>query len=97
MATYPFIITIKIILKTIRKIRAQSIAPDGYSREVNSKEIYREKINERWTKITFAFPNVEVGSVLEYRYQLDSRQAIIPNEWTFREEIPVRSSYFKIS
>lgn len=81
----------------VRNIKAQAIAPDGTVSEVKSSDIYREKLNEYWSKVTFSFPNITVGSVLEYRYQLYSRRFSVPDEWTFRERIPVRSSYYQFT
>ncbi|MEZ4984254.1 MAG: DUF3857 domain-containing protein [Saprospiraceae bacterium] len=81
-------------LESITQLKAQSISPDGKIEEVPEKEMFREKINENWTKITFSFPNVQVGSVVEYRYHHYSYLITTPDEWAFRDEIPVRSSYY---
>ena len=84
-------------LDQLRNLKAQTIAPDGTVSEVKSSEMYREEVNEYWSKLTFSFPNVVVGSVLEYRYQLNSRRIVVPEEWAFREAIPVRSSYYQFN
>lgn len=79
----------------IRNIKAHTIAPDGTISEVSGKEIYKEAYNKYWTKVNFAFTNVQVGSVLEFKYNLNSEHSFTPRVWTFKEEIPVRSSYFE--
>ncbi|MEL7220092.1 MAG: DUF3857 domain-containing protein, partial [Bacteroidota bacterium] len=79
----------------IKKIVAHTIAPDGTITEVDKAEIYEEKINEYWTKISFNFPNLTPGSVLEYRYTHFSQRWVVPEEWALREKIPVRSSYYE--
>ncbi|MEL6656726.1 MAG: DUF3857 domain-containing protein [Bacteroidota bacterium] len=81
--------------ENIRNLEAQTIAPDGTTMKVEASEIYWEKINEYWSKMTFSFPNVSVGSILEYRYVHNSQRVMIPDEWTFRESIPVRSSFYR--
>lgn len=79
----------------IKKIVAHSIAPDGTITEVKKAEIYEEKINDYWTKISFNFPNLTPGSVVEYRYTHFSQRWVVPEEWALREKIPVRSSYYE--
>lgn len=79
----------------VRQIAAQSIAIDGTISEVKKGDIFHEKINEYWSKATFAFPEAKVGSVLEYRYEHFSHRVLTPQSWTFRGSLPVRSSYFQ--
>lgn len=79
----------------LRQIYGHSIAPDGNITEVQKGEIFHEKINEYWSKATFAFPEVKVGSVVEYRYQHYSHRVLSPTPWSFRGSLPVRSSYFQ--
>lgn len=81
----------------IRQISAQSIAPDGTITDVKKGDIFHEKINEYWSKATFAFPDVKVGSVLEYRYEHYSHRVLSPQSWSFRGPLPVRSSYFQFA
>jgi len=79
----------------VRQISAHSIAPDGTITEVKKSDVFHEKINEYWSKAIFAFPEVKVGSVLEYRYELFSHRVLSPPPWNFRGPLPVRSSYFQ--
>ena len=79
----------------LRNIKAQTIAQDGTVTELKDSEIYFEELNQYWSKATFSFPNVQVGSVLEYSYVHYSRRILVPEEWSFREKIPVRSSFYK--
>lgn len=79
----------------VRQISAQSIAPDGTITEVQKGDIFHEKINEYWSKASFAFPEVKVGSVLEYRYEHYSHRVLSPTPWNFRGPLPVCSSYFQ--
>ncbi|MEO0724096.1 MAG: DUF3857 domain-containing protein [Bacteroidota bacterium] len=81
-------------LDNLRNINAQTIAPDGTVASIKKDDVYFEQLNEYWSRATFSFPNVAVGSVLEYRYVHESKRLLVPDEWTFREPIPVRSSYY---
>ncbi|HTE28846.1 MAG TPA: DUF3857 domain-containing protein, partial [Chryseolinea sp.] len=61
---------------------------------VNSKSIYRKKVNEYFSVLSFAFPQVQVGSIIEYSYQNTFKNYGALKEWTFQENLPVcRSSY----
>lgn len=60
------------------------------------REIYREKLNEKYNIIKFTFPQVKDGSVLEYKYTLRSPFYFHNfHEWNFQSEIPkIRSEYW---
>src|SRR5258705_1144063 len=36
---------------------------------LNKKSIYTEKVNDRYSNMKFALPNVKVGSIVEYKYE----------------------------
>ena len=62
--------------------------------EVDKKSIFRTKIDDRYSKVTFAFPEVKVGSILEYSYQVNAQHYGLLKDWYFQSELPVyRSSY----
>lgn len=81
----------------LRRVQAQTIATDGTITTIDKEEVYIEKINEYWSKASFSFPEVTVGSILEYRYEHFSKRVLSPNPWVFRGSLPVRSSYFKFA
>ncbi len=56
---------------------------------LDKKSIYTEKVDRTHTALVFAFPNVQVGSVIEYRYKLAF--AGYPT-WYFQNRIPTRYS-----
>ena len=44
-----------------------------------------------------SFPNVKVGSIIDYKYTLASLQIVNPQKWFFqKKDIPVRTSEFRI-
>ena len=70
--------------------------PDGGIDQfvVDPKSIYRKKVNEYFSVLRFAFPQVKVGSIIEYSYQSVYQSYGALKEWTFQENLPVcRSSY----
>ena len=71
----------------IMEIRA--ITHNDFLREsVPADKIYTININERWSENRFTFPNVKVGSVLEYRYKTISPYIYNLNGWDFQSNIP---------
>ena len=58
------------------------------------KSIFKRKVNENYSELTFAMPNVKVGSIIEYEYEsiMDSYSGL--QDWYFQSDIPtVLSSY----
>ncbi|MDR0830964.1 MAG: DUF3857 domain-containing protein [Prevotellaceae bacterium] len=65
-------------------------------KEKLSKEyIFKEDITENYKRMKFAFPNVRVGSVVEYKYMLIS-PSLTPNDFVFQRDIPVKTSTYTI-
>ncbi len=63
---------------------------------VDKKLIYTKKINNYLSEVSFAFPNVKVGSILEYRYRIYSKNYGGLEDWFFQSEIPVYRSSFML-
>lgn len=62
--------------------------------KLESKSVFRRKINDYYSEVTFAMPNIKVGSILEYEYEslMDHYGGL--EDWYFQSEIPtVLSSY----
>lgn len=76
----------------IIRAKAQVISPSGKVYPVSKKEMFEETINEYWSALKFSFPNVEVGSIFEYEYLLESGNIVELQAWDFQESIPVRHS-----
>lgn len=80
----------------IEELKAQTILPNGRKHQVSKKDIFRTKENEFASSLSFAFPNLEEGCIVEIEYQLISTDVIEPRPWFFQEGIPVRYSQFSI-
>ncbi|MFT3680591.1 MAG: DUF3857 domain-containing protein [Ferruginibacter sp.] len=61
--------------------------------KVDKKSIFEKKINKRITEIAFSFPEVKVGSVIEYKYTIEGSGR---SNWYFQKNIPVVLSQFTI-
>jgi|26BtaG_2_1085354.scaffolds.fasta_scaffold00012_11 hypothetical protein len=62
--------------------------------KVKSTDIFKERKNKNWEVEKFTFPNVQNGSVLEYKYTISSPYARDIGRWFFQDEIPVVYSQF---
>lgn len=63
---------------------------------VAPSSIYRQKINERWTQVKIAMPEVKVGSIIEYKYTTTSKNYGYLEDWYFQGELPVMHSHFSL-
>jgi hypothetical protein len=75
-----------------------NIGENGFVNEydVNKKSIFTRKVNRYYTQIRFAFPEVKVGSILEYKYRCTNTKAWWSIEdWNFQQQFPVYQSTYK--
>jgi Transglutaminase-like superfamily/Domain of Unknown Function with PDB structure (DUF3857) len=79
------------------KIKAQTILPNGKRIPVESKSIFKEKLNEFMSVQKFTFPGVTEGAVLEYELELGSQRLFELREWEFQHDIPIRYSFLKMN
>jgi hypothetical protein len=64
--------------------------------KVEKSSIYTQKLSKNFTQVTIAFPQVKVGSVIEYKYRIDRENIGYIEDWYFQDEIPVRFSEFEM-
>ena len=80
----------------LANLRAQVILPSGEKVELKKKDFFEEKVSENWTKVSFSFPNIEEGSIVEYQYRLSSKSYVQLKTWVFQRDIPVRWSEYAL-
>jgi hypothetical protein len=64
--------------------------------KLSKNYIFTEDISERNKRLKFALPAVKVGSVIEYKYRINSPYYYNPQNVRFQRSIPVQYSYFDI-
>ena len=87
-------------LEYITGLQAQTInLVDGKPEitKLDKKLIYTKTIDKNYSEITFTFPNVKPGSVLEYKYSFNTNKFYNLPDWDFQDNIPVRYSEFYTS
>jgi len=84
-------------LEEIKKINAVVHNPDGSSTKLKKRDFFEEEYNDTYTRLKFTFPNLQEGSVIEYKYTLSSEYLFAIDDWYFQHEIPTRYSQLKIT
>jgi hypothetical protein len=82
-------------MQNITKLEAQTYNLDASGNivvsKVESKLIYEKKLNKRYSEKVFTFPDVKVGSIIEYRFKHTGVGLL---DWYFQRSIPVKYSRF---
>jgi Domain of Unknown Function with PDB structure (DUF3857)/Transglutaminase-like superfamily len=76
----------------ISDLRALVTSPSGQQTKVKSENIFSEKRSDFHSAKKIFFPNLEVGSVVEYGYTLEEESIFSPDTWYFQDAIPTRFS-----
>ena len=63
--------------------------------EVKKTSIYSKRIDASESVMIITFPEVKVGSIIEYSYSIE-RETISINDWQFQRTIPVRYSEYQL-
>ncbi len=63
--------------------------------KVGKKDFFKVKRNEAWSELRFTFPEVQVGSIIEYSYTTASENYTNLESWIFQNDIPtIKSQVF---
>lgn len=65
-------------------------------KELDPTTIYDEKFNEYFRQKKFVFPDVQVGSILEYSYELITPYIFNLTDWEFQSNVPTEYSEYKV-
>jgi hypothetical protein len=82
-------------MENITGIEAETInIVDGKTEitKLEKKQIFANIIDKDRSEITFTFPNVKPGCIIEYKYKWTARYNVAIPSWRFQERIPVRYS-----
>lgn len=65
--------------------------------KLDLKTIFEETTDKRWKAKKFVFPNVKVGSIIEYKFVLVSPFHFNLPDWTFQDRIPTIYSQYTVN
>jgi hypothetical protein len=84
---------------SISSLKARTIQPDGRITEFTGKPFQKTVIKTRGVKVlakAFTMPEVDVGSIIEYRYKIDWPWIIPDNSWTIQHELYTVKESFRM-
>lgn len=78
----------------LRNLEGRTVLPDGSEVALDESSVFERRASRsRRLQVTaIAFPALEVGAVVDYRYQLYFDSIYFLEPWIFQEEIPVLHS-----
>ena len=65
--------------------------------KVDGSQQLTERITKNWTEKKFTFPNISVGSILEYSYTIESDFLTHLREWKFQSNYPTLYSNYSVT
>ncbi|HEX4602585.1 MAG TPA: DUF3857 domain-containing protein [Candidatus Angelobacter sp.] len=84
---------------SISGLKARTIHPDGKIIEFAGKPFEKTLIKGRGIKIlakAFTMPDVTVGSIIEYKYKVDTQGIFLDNSWTIQHELYTVKESFRM-
>lgn len=64
---------------------------------LDKRTIFEEQINNNWKTKKFVLPDVKVGSIIEYKYVLETPFLFNLPDWTFQSKIPTIYSEYNVN
>lgn len=84
-------------IKDIKAVTTNFLGENKVTTYLSNDKIYSKDYNEKYKIITFTFPDVKVGSILEYSYtKISNNYFTFNNGWIFQKEIPTIKSRFAV-
>lgn len=84
----------------ILSIEASTYLPrDGllYKKVLEPTNIHDEQVSDRIKAKTFSFPDVQEGSIVEYKYVLETPYHVRLPDWDFQTDLPTLYSEYSVS
>lgn len=84
-------------IKNIEAITYNAVNGSLIKSHLLEKDIYNEEYSENYTVVKFTLPNISVGSVITYSYEIVSPFMFKYHGWNFQSDIPKIYSEYKAS
>lgn len=59
------------------------------TQKLTEEDFYRQKLNDRVGMVSFTFPNLKPGCVLEYQYTIEEKRRLEFDFWFIQSDLPV--------
>ncbi len=80
--------------ETIKNIKGYTYNDGDRPVEIKPDQVFRKNLNERYDEVSFTFPNLKPGSIIEYQYEIKSEFFFNLVGWSFQSDIPKLHSEF---
>jgi len=64
---------------------------------VQKSSIYNRRINKQNSELIIVFPEVKVGSVIEYKYVIQKKSVTEIKDWYFQSNLPTKYSEYEVN
>lgn len=81
-------------IESLNDLKAITFNSSESRTELKPDQIFRKSLNERYDEVSFTFPNLKPGSVIEYQYEIKSEFFFNLVGWNFQSDIPKLHSEF---
>ncbi|MBL7802987.1 MAG: DUF3857 domain-containing protein [Saprospiraceae bacterium] len=82
-------------IEKFNDLDVQIFAPDGTKTKVKTDNIFTEKLSKNWSAKKVFVPNLQKGSIIEYRYRIETEDWLSMRPWYFQDpDLPTRWSEF---
>lgn len=74
----------------LQDLQGRTVLPDGREVPLPKDAVFKRRLSrsEKLFTTSIAFPSVEVGAVLDYRYRIRGASLFALDPWYFQEEVP---------
>jgi hypothetical protein len=76
--------------------KAAIYLPNGEVVKLGKKDVFVEKLSDKFSVAKIVFPRLEEGCIIEYAYFINSESIHELREWYFQEDIPVLWSEIRV-
>ncbi|MGI9532850.1 DUF3857 domain-containing protein [Lutimonas sp.] len=80
--------------ESIKNIKGFTYNDGDRTVELKPEKVFRTTLNERYDEVSFTFPNLKPGSIIEYQYEVRSDFFFNLVGWNFQSDIPKLHSEF---
>lgn len=70
---------------------------EAITESLTKKSFYKQNTDEQTGSITFTFPNIKVGSIIEYKYRSFMKHYGGLEDWDFQKKLPVLKSKYTLT
>ncbi len=79
------------------EIMARVVHPNGQIFNLTQEDFFTEKKSKYWSVKKLATPQLKVGAIIEYYYEIESERITQLREWYFQTDIPILISKLTIN